>query len=32
MAFDACMMRAALSEFSEQFPEAKIEKIDEGEM
>lgn len=27
MAFDACMMRAALSEFSEQFPEAKIEKV-----
>lgn len=27
MAFDACMMRAVLSEFSTQFPEAKIEKI-----
>lgn len=27
MAFDACMMRAVLSEFSESFPEAKIEKI-----
>ena len=27
MAFDACMMRAVLAEFSEQFPEAKIEKI-----
>ena len=27
MAFDACMMRAVLSEFSEEFPEAKIEKI-----
>ena len=27
MAFDACMMRAVLSEFKEQFPEAKIEKV-----
>ena len=27
MAFDACMMRAVLSEFSFEFPEAKIEKI-----
>ena len=27
MAFDACMMRAILSEFSREFPEAKIEKI-----
>ncbi len=27
MAFDACMMRAVLSEFSRGFPEAKIEKI-----
>ncbi len=27
MAFDACMMRAVLSEFSENFPEAKIEKV-----
>ena len=27
MAFDACMMRAILSEFSHQFPEAKIEKV-----
>ena len=27
MAFDACMMRAVLSEFSEKFPEAKIEKV-----
>lgn len=27
MAFDACMMRAVLSEFRERFPEAKIEKI-----
>ena len=27
MAFDACMMRAVLSEFSTEFPEAKIEKI-----
>ena len=27
MAFDACMMRAVINEFSEQFPEAKIEKI-----
>lgn len=27
MAFDACMMRAVLSEFTEEFPEAKIEKI-----
>jgi predicted ribosome quality control (RQC) complex YloA/Tae2 family protein len=27
MAFDACMMRAVLSEFTEQFPEAKIEKV-----
>ncbi len=27
MAFDACMMRAVLSEFSREFPEAKIEKI-----
>ena len=27
MAFDACMMRAVLSEFSSDFPEAKIEKI-----
>jgi len=27
MAFDACMMRAMLSEFSKEFPEAKIEKV-----
>ncbi len=27
MAFDACMMRAVLSEFSNNFPEAKIEKV-----
>lgn len=27
MAFDACMMRAVLSEFSGEFPEAKIEKV-----
>lgn len=27
MAFDACMMRAVLSELSAEFPEAKIEKI-----
>ena len=27
MAFDACMMRAVLSDFSSQFPEAKIEKV-----
>lgn len=27
MAFDACMMRASLHEFSTQFPEAKIEKV-----
>lgn len=27
MAFDACMMRAQLSEFSKEFPEAKIEKV-----
>ena len=27
MAFDACMMRAQLSEFSREFPEAKIEKV-----
>ncbi len=27
MAFDACMMRAILSEFSAEFPEAKIEKV-----
>ncbi len=27
MAFDACMMRAVLSEFTADFPEAKIEKI-----
>lgn len=27
MAFDACMMRAVLSEFASQFPEAKIEKV-----
>lgn len=27
MAFDACMMRAALWEFTESFPEAKIEKV-----
>ena len=27
MAFDACMMRAMLSEFSSEFPEAKIEKV-----
>ena len=27
MAFDACMMRAVLSEFTTQFPEAKIEKV-----
>ena len=27
MAFDACMMRAVLAEFSSEFPEAKIEKV-----
>jgi len=27
MAFDACMMRAVLSEFSREFPDAKIEKV-----
>ena len=27
MAFDACMMRAVLSEFTAEFPEAKIEKV-----
>ena len=27
MAFDACMMRAVLTEFTREFPEAKIEKI-----
>ncbi len=27
MAFDACMMRAVLDEFSSEFPEAKIEKV-----
>ena len=27
MAFDACMMRAVLSEFRSEFPEARIEKI-----
>ncbi|MBO5908059.1 MAG: NFACT family protein [Clostridia bacterium] len=27
MAFDACMMRAVLFEFSREFPEAKIEKV-----
>ena len=27
MAFDACMMRAVLWEYSEEFPEAKIEKV-----
>ena len=27
MAFDACMMRAVLWEFSSEFPEAKIEKV-----
>ena len=27
MAFDACMMRAVLTEFSLEFPEAKIEKV-----
>lgn len=27
MAFDACMMRAVLSEFTREFPEAKIEKV-----
>ena len=27
MAFDACTMRAVLSEFSAEFPEAKIEKV-----
>ena len=27
MAFDACMMRATLEEFTESFPEAKIEKV-----
>jgi len=27
MAFDACMMRAVLSEFSREFPEAQIEKV-----
>ncbi len=27
MAFDACMMRAVLSEFTAQFPEGKIEKV-----
>ena len=27
MAFDACMMRAVLGEFSSEFPDAKIEKV-----
>ena len=27
MAFDACMMRATLAEFSQEFPDAKIEKV-----
>ncbi len=27
MAFDACMMRAVLTEFSREFPDAKIEKV-----
>lgn len=27
MAFDACMMRAVLSEYTQAFPEAKIEKV-----
>ncbi len=27
MAFDACMMRAVISEFKREFPEAKIEKV-----
>lgn len=27
MAYDACMMRAVLSEYRERFPEAKIEKV-----
>ena len=27
MAFDACMMRAVLSEYNREFPEAKIEKV-----
>ena len=27
MAFDACMMRAVLSEFKKEFSEAKIEKV-----
>ncbi|MBQ2251575.1 MAG: NFACT family protein, partial [Clostridia bacterium] len=27
MAFDACMMRAVLTEFTREFPEAKIEKV-----
>jgi len=27
MAFDACMMRAVLTEFATEFPEAKIEKV-----
>ena len=27
MAFDACMMRAVLSEYKREFPEAKIEKV-----
>ncbi len=27
MAFDACMMRAVISEFRSEFPEAKIEKV-----
>ena len=27
MAFDACMMRAVLSEYKSEFPEAKIEKV-----
>ncbi len=27
MAFDACMMRAVLGEFTREFPEAKIEKV-----
>ena len=27
MAFDACMMRAVLTEFSAEFPEGKIEKV-----
>ena len=32
MAFDACMMRAVLSEISREFPDAKIEKVLEPQM